>query len=61
MRTRFGLVVLLAGLAWAQTSLKGGVILPLSGASSVSGAAALNGIQLAADEVNAPGKVKLER
>jgi branched-chain amino acid transport system substrate-binding protein len=37
-----------------------GVILPLSGVSAVSGKAALNGIQLAADEVNAAGKVRLE-
>ncbi|MFX5903625.1 ABC transporter substrate-binding protein, partial [Acinetobacter baumannii] len=47
-------------LAFAQTSLKVGVILPLSGASAVSGKAALNGIQLAADEVNTAGKVRLE-
>ncbi|WP_243089772.1 ABC transporter substrate-binding protein [Thermus neutrinimicus] len=53
-------MVLLAGLAWAQVPLKVGVILPLSGASAVSGKAALNGIQLAADEVNTAGKVRLE-
>lgn len=55
-----GFLVLLAGLAWAQVPLKVGVILPLSGASAVSGKAALNGIQLAADEANAAGKVRLE-
>ncbi|WP_038046087.1 ABC transporter substrate-binding protein [Thermus caliditerrae] len=60
MRKALGFLVLLAGLAWAQTALKVGVILPLSGASAVSGKAALNGIQLAADEVNATGKAKLE-
>ena len=60
MRKALGFLVLLAGLAWAQTTLKVGVILPLSGASAVSGKAALNGIQLAADEVNATGKAKLE-
>ena len=49
----------MTGLAFAQTSLKVGVILPLSGASAVSGKAALNGIQLAADEVNTAGKVRL--
>ena len=50
----------LVGMAWAQTQVKVGVILPLSGVSAVSGKAALNGIQLAADEVNAAGKVRLE-
>ncbi|SDE73573.1 amino acid/amide ABC transporter substrate-binding protein, HAAT family [Thermus arciformis] len=60
MRKGLGLLVLLAGLAWAQTSLKVGVILPLSGASAVAGKAALNGIQLAAEEANAGGKVRLE-
>lgn len=53
-------VFLLAGLALAQTQVKVGVLLPLSGAASVSGKAALNGIQLAAEEVNAGGKVRLE-
>jgi branched-chain amino acid transport system substrate-binding protein len=53
-------LVLALGLAMAQTTLKVGVILPLSGVSAVSGKAALNGIQLAADEVNAAGKVRLE-
>ncbi|WP_105317110.1 ABC transporter substrate-binding protein [Thermus tenuipuniceus] len=60
MRKVVGFLVLIAGLAWAQIPLKAGVILPLSGASAVSGKAALNGIQLAADEVNAAGKVRLE-
>lgn len=60
MRKVMGFLVLLAGLVWAQAPLKVGVILPLSGASAVSGKAALNGIQLAADEVNAAGKVRLE-
>jgi branched-chain amino acid transport system substrate-binding protein len=50
----------LLGLALAQTTVRVGVLLPLSGVSSVSGKAALNGIQLAADQVNAGGKVKLE-
>jgi branched-chain amino acid transport system substrate-binding protein len=53
-------LVLALGLAMAQTTLKVGVILPLSGVSAVSGKAALNGIQLAAEEVNAAGKVRLE-
>jgi branched-chain amino acid transport system substrate-binding protein len=53
-------VLLLAGLALAQTQVRVGVLLPLSGVSSVSGKAALNGIQLAAEEVNAGGKVRLE-
>ncbi len=52
--------ILALGLAWAQTPLKVGVILPLSGASAVAGKAALNGIQLAAEEANAGGKVRLE-
>ncbi|MCX7848897.1 ABC transporter substrate-binding protein [Thermus sp.] len=60
MRKAIGFLVLAMGLALAQTSLKVGVILPLSGVSAVSGKAALNGIQLAADEVNAQGKVRLE-
>lgn len=56
-----GLGVLgICGVAWAQTQVKVGVLLPLSGATSVSGKAALNGIQLAADEVKAAGKVRLE-
>ncbi|GGN02744.1 amino acid ABC transporter substrate-binding protein [Thermus composti] len=54
------LLIGLLGMAWAQTQVKVGVLLPLSGPSSVSGKAALNGIQLAADEVNAQGKVRLE-
>ncbi|MBF6596401.1 MAG: ABC transporter substrate-binding protein [Thermaceae bacterium] len=58
-RVLVGLLALL-GLALAQTTLRVGVLLPLSGVSSVSGKAALNGIQLAADQVNAGGKVKLE-
>ncbi|ULR41676.1 ABC transporter substrate-binding protein [Thermus sp. NEB1569] len=60
MRKVLGFLALVTGLAFAQTSLKVGVILPLSGASAVSGKAALNGIQLAADEVNTAGKVRLE-
>ncbi|MBW6393827.1 MAG: ABC transporter substrate-binding protein [Thermus sp.] len=60
MRQVLGFLALVTGLAFAQTSLKVGVILPLSGASAVSGKAALNGIQLAADEVNTAGKVRLE-
>ena len=48
------------GPALAQTQLKVGVILPLSGPSAVAGKAALNGIQLAADEANAGGKVRME-
>lgn len=59
MRKVLGFLALVTGLAFAQTSLKVGVILPLSGASAVSGKAALNGIQLAADEVNTAGKVRL--
>ncbi|WP_276954982.1 ABC transporter substrate-binding protein [Allomeiothermus silvanus] len=47
----------LMGLALAQTSVRVGVLLPIS---TVAGKAALNGIQLAADQVNASGKVKLE-
>ncbi len=54
------LAVLALGLTWAQTQVKVGVLLPLSGAASVSGKAALNGIQLAADEINARGRVRLE-
>lgn len=60
MRKALGLLVFALGLALAQTPLKVGVILPLSGASAVAGKAALNGIQLAADQVNAEGKVRLE-
>ncbi|WP_026175100.1 ABC transporter substrate-binding protein [Thermus igniterrae] len=60
MRKALGLLVFALGLALAQTPLKVGVILPLSGASAVAGKAALNGIQLAADEVNAQGRVRLE-
>jgi len=54
---KIGLIVLFAllGLATAQPSLKVGVLLPLS---QVAGKAALNGIQLAADEV--AEQVKLE-
>ena len=43
-------LALVLGPALAQTQLKVGVILPLSGPSAVAGKAALNGIQLAADE-----------
>lgn len=53
-------VLMLAGLGLAQTQVRVGVLLPLSGPSSVSGKAALNGIQLAADEVGAQGKIKFE-
>lgn len=48
-------VVLLAGLGMAQQSVKVGVLLPLA---QVAGKAALNGIQLAGDEV--AGQVKIE-
>ncbi|MDX2008305.1 MAG: ABC transporter substrate-binding protein [Meiothermus sp.] len=51
-----GAVLLGLGFSLAQ-SVKVGVILPLT---SVAGKAALNGIQLAADELAAAGKVKLE-
>ncbi len=57
---KWALLLGLLGMAWAQVQVKVGVLLPLSGVSSVSGKAALNGIQLAADEVNARGKVRLE-
>ncbi|MER3555522.1 MAG: ABC transporter [Meiothermus sp.] len=50
----------LLGLALAQTTVRVGILLPLSGVSSVSGKAALNGIQLATDQVNAGSKVRLE-
>lgn len=60
MRKMLGFLVFAMGLALAQTPLKVGVILPLSGASAVAGKAALNGIQLATDQVNAEGKVRLE-
>ncbi len=53
-------LALVLGSALAQTQLKVGVILPLSGPSAVAGKAALNGIQLAADEANAGGKVRME-
>ena len=53
-------LALVLGPALAQTQLKVGVILPLSGPSAVAGKAALNGIQLAADEANAGGKVRME-
>lgn len=51
-----GALLLGLGFSLAQ-SVKVGVILPLT---SVAGKAALNGIQLAADELAAAGKVKLE-
>ncbi|AEB12872.1 ABC transporter substrate-binding protein [Marinithermus hydrothermalis] len=54
------LAATLLGLALAQSTVKVGVLLPLSGVASVSGKAALNGIQLAVDEVNAQGGVQLE-
>jgi branched-chain amino acid transport system substrate-binding protein len=49
--------VALMGLSLAQSNVKVGVILPLS---TVAGKAALNGIQLAADEATAAGKVRFE-
>lgn len=49
-------IVLALALGGAQQpTYRVGVLLPLTGAASVSGQAALNGIQLAADEVNAAG------
>lgn len=57
---KWALLLGLVGMAWAQTQVKVGVLLPLSGASSVAGKAALNGIQLAVDEANRGGKVRLE-
>jgi len=47
----------LAGLGLAQTTVRVGVLLPIS---TVAGKAALNGVQLGVDQVNAGGKVKIE-
>lgn len=47
----------LASLALAQTTVRVGVLLPIS---TVAGKAALNGVQLGVDQVNAGGKVKIE-
>lgn len=61
MRKAFGILLLaMAATALAQTQVRVGVLLPLSGPASVSGRAALNGIQLAVEEVNAQGRVRLE-
>jgi branched-chain amino acid transport system substrate-binding protein len=52
------LVVLgLGGLAQAQTTVRVGVLLPIN---TVAGRAALNGVQLGVEQVNAGGRVRIE-
>ncbi len=56
----FFVLAVFLGMAFAAKTVKVGVLLPLSGVASVSGQAALSGIQLAVDEVNAKGAFKIE-
>ncbi|WP_054031484.1 ABC transporter substrate-binding protein [Desulfatitalea tepidiphila] len=53
-------VVLLAVSAWAAEPVKIGVVLPFSGPVGADGQRTFSGIQLAADQINASGGIKVK-